>query len=79
MHHIYMIELTEFLPKRGVLSLTPMDQGWVHNPNVTPIITQQNSELCLALVAAVMHTTQQNFLIGLFAKMDTFHWLRHIL
>ena len=32
--------LTELLPKRGVLSLTLMDQGWAHNPNVTLVVIQ---------------------------------------
>ena len=30
-------------------------------------------------VAHIMHTTQQTFVIGPFAKLDTFHWLRCIL
>ena len=29
------------------------------------------------MVALITHTTQQHFVIGQFAKMDTSHWLRH--
>ena len=28
-------------------------------------------------VAHITHTTQQNFVIGQFAKMNIFHWSRH--
>ena len=31
------------------------------------------------MVASIAHNTQQNFLIGTFAKSDGFHWSRHIL
>ena len=71
--------MTEFLPERGVLSLTLMDQGWAHNPNITPTSYPMKFRALFSMVTVIVHTTQQNFLIGPFAKSDSFHWLRHIL
>ena len=68
----------EFLPERGVLSLTLKDQGWVHNPNVTPSSCQMKCWF-FGMVSPITHTTQQNFAIGPFAQLDISHWSRHIL
>ena len=54
-----------------------MDQGWTNNPNVASSRYPTNFWGLLGLVAPIVHTTQQNFLIGSFAKSDSFHWLRH--
>ena len=62
--------MTEFLPKRGFLSLTLMVQGWVYNPNVTPSGYPIKFWGVFGMVAPIAHTTQQNFLIGSFAKSD---------
>ena len=35
-----MFKLTEFMYDIHALSLTPIDQGLIHNPNVTLAITQ---------------------------------------
>ena len=64
--------LTEFLPKRGVLSSTLTDQGWTHNPNVTP--GSYPTFWGLFGMVPIAHTTQQYLLIGLFAKSDGSHW-----
>ena len=64
--------VTEFLPKRGVLSLTLRDQGWVHNPNVAPRSYPMKFWGLFGMVAPIMHTTQPNFVIGPSVKMDTF-------
>ena len=71
--------VTEFLPERGVLSLTLMGQGWVHNSNVTPSSDPTKVWGLFGMVVHIAHNTQQNFLIGSFAKSDSFHWLRQIL
>ena len=47
-----------------------MDQGQTHNPNVTP--RQLTNEMS-GMVVPIVHTTQQNFLIGPFTKSGTFH------
>ena len=54
-----------------------MDQGSTNNPNVGSSSYQTKFWGLLDLVAPIVHTTQQNFLIGSFAKSDSFHWLRH--
>ena len=56
-----------------------MDQGWVPNPNVAPCSYPTKLWGLFGMVAPTMPTTQQNFVIGPFAKMETSHWLRHIL
>ena len=71
--------VTEFLPNGGVLSLTLMDKGWVHHPNVTPSRYPMKFWGLFGMVAPIAHTTQKHFLIGPFAKPDSFHWSRHIL
>ena len=71
--------VTEFLPKRGVLSLSLMVQGWVHNPRVTPSSYPIEFWGFFGMVVPIAHTTQQTFLIGLFAKSESSHRLRHIL
>ena len=49
-----------------------MDQGWVHNPNVTPSSYPMKFCLLFCMVAFVEYIPQKHFLIGLFAKSDTF-------
>ena len=56
-----------------------MDQGWDHNPNVTLSGYPIKFWGLFGMVDHIMHTTQQNFVVGPFAKMNTFHWSRHIL
>ena len=53
--------VTEFLPKREVLSLTLTDQGWVHNPNVTCSSYPIKFWGLFGMVAPIAHTTHQNF------------------
>ena len=67
------------LPKRGVISLTLNDQGWVHNPNITPRGYPIKFWCLFGMVAPIAHTTQQTFLFCPSAKSDTFQWLRQIL
>ena len=64
--------MTEFHPKMG-LSLSLMDQGGTHNPNVTPRGHPNNF---FNLLGKVAHTAQENILIGQFAKINSFHVLR---
>ena len=42
--------------------------------NVTPSGDPMKFSHFFGMVAPIVHTTQQKFLIGLFAKSDTFHW-----
>ena len=55
-----------------------MDQGLIHNPNVTPSSYPTELWGLFGMVALIQHTMQQNFVIGWFAKMNTPHWLRHL-
>ena len=71
--------VTEFLHKIQVLSLTLMDEGLIHNPHVTPSAYPMKFWDLFGMVALIPHTTQQSFVIGQFAKMDTSHWLRCLL
>ena len=68
--------VTEFQPERRSLSLTLTDQSWTNNPNVTPSSYPIKIWHLFDMVAPIAHIIQQNFLIGLFAKSDTFHWSR---
>ena len=65
--------LTEFLPKRGVLSLTLMYQGWIHNPNITTSGYQTKFWGSFGEIAHIAHIIQQNFVIGQVAKMEFIH------
>ena len=68
--------VTEFLPKRGSLSL--MGQGWVHNTNVTP--SSYPTEFGVLWHGSAYSTHHKaKFSDGPFAKSDGFHWLRCIL
>ena len=70
---------TEFLHIIQFLSLTLMDQGLIHNPNLNPSGYPMIFWGLFGIVALIPHPTQQNFVIGQFAKMATSHWSRHIL
>ena len=61
------IPLTELLHKRGVLSLTLKDQGRVHKTNETPSGYPMKFWGLFGKEAPILHTRQQNFLIGPFA------------
>ena len=61
--------VTKFQPRGGGLSLTI-------TLNVTPSSYPMNVWGLLSRVAAIAHTTEQNFLIGSFAKLKIFHLLR---
>ena len=52
-----------------------------HNPNVTPsgYLTKLCGLFGMVGLTYIVHTTQQIFLIGLLAKSDSSHLLRHIL
>ena len=51
-----------------------MDQGGTHNPNLT---LRGYPMKFGALFGKVAHIAQGNFVIGQFAKMNSFHWSRH--
>ena len=70
--------VTEFEHKIQVLSSTVMDQGLIHNPNVTPSRHPMQFWGLFGMVALLPHTTQQTFVIGQFAKMINSHWSRHL-
>ena len=55
-----------------------MDQEIIHYPNVTPSSYSMKFWGLFGMEAHLPHTTQQNFVIGEFAKMNTIHWLRHL-
>ena len=69
-------ELTEFLYKMWVLSSTLIGQGLIHNPNLPPSSYPEKFWGLFGMVALIPQTTQQNFVIGQFAKMNTSHWSR---
>ena len=66
--------VTEFQPKRVLLSLTLMDQGQTNNHNVIPSSYPMKFWGLLAMVAPLAHVTQQKFLIGSYSKFEIFHW-----
>ena len=66
----------KFQSKRRSLSLTLMDQGQTNNPNLTHSSYQMKFWHLFGMVAPIAHITQKSFLIGPFAKSDTFHWSR---
>ena len=57
-------------------TLPLMDQGLIHNPNVSPTSYAMKLWGLFDKVAHIAHITQQNFVIGQFAKMQFFHWSR---
>ena len=69
--------VTEFQPKRWVLSISLIDHGLIPNPNVAPTGCPLNFWCLFGEVAHIAHITLQKFLIGPFAKMDASYWSRH--
>ena len=51
-----------------------MAQEWIHNPSVTPSSYPIKFWGLFGEVSHITHMTQQNFVIGQFAKMNIVHW-----
>ena len=60
-----------------VLSSTLMEQGLIFNLNGSPSGSQMKFCGLFGKVAHIPHTTQQDFVIGQFSKINTSHWLGH--
>ena len=69
--------MTEFQPKRSVLSLTLTDQGQTNNLNITPSSYATKFWGLLGRVATIAHTTEQTFLIGSCPNLKIFYWSRY--
>ena len=69
--------VTEFHHKRWVISSSLMDQLLFHNPNLTPSRYPMKLWGLFGKVAHIAHITKQNFVIGQFANMNSFHCTRH--
>ena len=55
-----------------------MDQELIHNPNFTPSSYLTKLWGLFGMVSLIPHTTQQNYVIGQFAKMNTSIWSRYL-
>ena len=69
--------VTEFQPERGGFSLTLTDQGQTNNRKCNPSGYPTKFWGLVGRVSTIAHTTEHTFLIGSFAKLKVFHWLKH--